>query len=730
MHSLPPLIQDLALILLTASLVATTFRKIGLPVILGYLIAGLLVGPSFKLFPSVGDVANINIWAQLGIILLLFSLGLEFNFKKLTSIGGPAVIVALTEMIGIFSLGTVVGHYLLDWSWLQSLFLGAIICMSSTSIIVKTFEELNLKSRNFAQLVMGILVLEDLAAVLLLVLLTTLTLTQTFSGGELVIAGSKLGLFVILTFVIGIVLVPWIVHRLKKWFTDELILLFALSLCLLLVVLADKVGFSAALGAFMMGSLVSETHEKERVEKLMRPIRDLFLAVFFVSVGALIDLQQFWIHLPVILVVSGLVIVGNIFFATMGGMLVGYQPRSALDIGISLSQIGEFGFIFAGLAIATKVAGPELYAISVGVCLVTAFTSPFLLRNHEKVSAVFVHLIPEAVGRGLNQYSATSRLVIASPQWRALATSYVIKILINSVIVVGLYLFAYYLLFPFLREELESRRWAQIITLVSMAIIASPFLWALVFSKSADEELNLFLKDRLSPRVRQSLFVLRAFWAFVLVTIMVAQFLSFKYVILFTFVLFVSFLFVLYKYLGRIYAMFEKRFLTQLNSPQAAGKKTKAPVLAPWDAHLAQVIIPIESKFVGVPLLSLGLREKYGVIITAIERGELFLTAPNRDQMLMPLDRLYLIGTDQQLAHFEQDLKIQIYPAGEQHEEMHLEPLLLNDSSPFIGKAIRDSGVREEYKGLVVGLERQGQRYLNPDSAMILEPGDLLWLVR
>jgi CPA2 family monovalent cation:H+ antiporter-2 len=404
-----------------------------------------------------------------------------------------------------------------------------------------------------------------------------------------------------------------------------------------------------------------------------------------------------------------------------------------------LSQIGEFGFIFAGLAIATKVAGPELYAIAVGVCLVTSFTTPFLLKNHEKVSALFVNLIPESVGRGLNQYSATSRLVIASPQWRALATSYVIKILINSVIVVGLYLFAYYLLFPFLREELESRRWAQVITLFSMAVIASPFLWALVFSKSADEELNLFLKDRLSPRVRQSLFVLRAFWAFFLVTVMVAQFLSFKYVILFTFVLFVSFLFVLYKYLGRIYAMFEKRFLTQLNSPQnshlnsadkASGRKIKAPVLAPWDAHLAQVTIPTESKFVGVPLLNLGLREKYGVIITAIERGDLFITAPNRDQMLMPLDRLYLIGTDEQLANFEKDLRLHVYPAGEQHEEMHLEALLLNEASPFIGKAIRDSGVREEFKGLVVGLERQGQRYLNPDSAMILEPGDLLWLVR
>ncbi|MFN7453658.1 MAG: cation:proton antiporter [Pseudobdellovibrionaceae bacterium] len=727
MHTLPQLITDLALILLTAAGTALLFRFLRLPMILGYLLAGMVVGPAFDLFPTVKDSEAIKVWGELGIIFLLFSLGLEFNFKKLTSVGGPAVLAAMIQILGMFAVGFAFGQFM-DWNTTTSLFLGAILSISSTSIIIKSFEEQNLKSKGFANMVFGILIVEDIVAVLFIVLLTTLTLSQEVSGLSLGLESLKLSFFLVLWFVTGLFIIPQLLKAIRNFLTDELALITSMAFCLGMVVIASEAGFSAALGAFIMGSLIGESEQQHRIEKLLSPIKDLFAAIFFVSVGMLVEPQVFVDQPGLIVGLSLTVILGKIFFASAGGMLVGQSPKAALETGISLSQIGEFSFIFAGIAIAGKVAGEELYALSVGVCLVTSFTTPFLLKKREVLVHRLSHLIPQKFIAQFQQYSETSRLISASPEWRQVITSYFQKILINAVISVALFLVVSKFLYPFLMTELDNRRWAQFLSLGSAILLASPFLWALVFAKPSDSTVGELLKTKMSIHLRRTLLGLRLCLALGILTSLLSQLVGLKFVLGISLILFTVLFYFLYRYLEPVYNWFESRFLSQLDRTHK--KQKSLPVMVPWDAHKAELIAPAESLMIGKRLFDLNLKEKYGVIITGMERGHRFISPPTRDEMIMPGDLLHLIGSDEQIETFEKDL-IQLHQdsGGNLAEEMSLEPLLLTEQSSLIGVKVRSSLIREKFDGLLVGVERQGQRILNPQLDLEFSSGDILWIV-
>ena len=408
---LDALITDLALILIVAGVVTLLFKKLKQPVVLGYIVAGFLVGPNFVFFPTIVDEGDINLWAELGIIVLLFSLGLEFSFKKLFQVGASAVLTALVVVSGMMLAGYGAGR-LLHFTYLDSIFLGAMLSMSSTTIIIKAFTDLNLRKKAFTNLVFGVLIVEDLFAVVMMVVLSSIVVKNSFEGAELLESIAKLVFFLIIWFVVGISILPLILKKTRKFLNDETLLVVSMGLCLGMVVLATYAGFSSALGAFVMGSILAGTNEAERIEKVVQPVKDLFGAIFFVSVGMLVSpaaLSQY--ALPICLL-SIVVIVGQIFFGTVGMLASGQTLKISIQSGFSLSQIGEFAFIIASLGVSLHVTSDFLYPIVVAVSVITTFLTPYMIRLAEPASTFVDAHLPESWRKFLMRYSSGSQTAL------------------------------------------------------------------------------------------------------------------------------------------------------------------------------------------------------------------------------------------------------------------------------------------------------------------------------
>ena len=366
MSEIAPLISDLAVILIAAGIITLVFKWLKQPVVLGYIVAGIIAGPAVPYIPTVSDPANIKIWADIGVIFLLFAMGLEFSFKKLMTVGGTAVIASITIVSGMMFLGYAAGNAL-GFSHISSIFLGGMLSMSSTAIVFKAFDDMGLRGQKFTGVVLGVLVVEDLVAVVLMVLLSTLAVSQQVEGMEMLKSILKLGAFLIFWSLLGIYLIPSFLKKVKPFLNDETLLIIALGFCLGMVMIATKAGFSSALGAFVMGSLLAETIEAEKIEKLVKPVKDLFAAIFFVSVGMMIQPDLLIEYLIPICILTILVIVGQVFFGSLGILLSGQSLKIALQSGFSLTQVGEFAFIIASLGVSLKVTDDYLYPVIVAV---------------------------------------------------------------------------------------------------------------------------------------------------------------------------------------------------------------------------------------------------------------------------------------------------------------------------------------------------------------------------
>lgn len=377
----PSIIQDLAVILGAAALAAVLFQKIRQPVVLGYLLAGLIIGPHTPPFSLITDETGIRVWSELGVIFLMFSLGLEFSFKKLLSVGKTAAFTGPFEAIFMLALGYGAGK-LIGLSSIDSIFLGAILSISSTTIIIKALEELGLKKERSSQLIFGILVVEDLAGILILVGLSTLASTGTegFSVSHLGIQAAKLLGIVASWIVIG----SWTLPKLSAWvskrFGNETLILLSLSLCLFLVSLSAYFHYSVALGAFVMGAILGESTAVHQIENLLHPIRDIFGAIFFVSIGMLLNPADLQVHWKMVLLVTALTIVGKLMSTYLGARLTGQSHANSLKAGMSLAQIGEFSFIIAGLGLDLGVMSKFLYPVAVAASVITTFTTPYMIR--------------------------------------------------------------------------------------------------------------------------------------------------------------------------------------------------------------------------------------------------------------------------------------------------------------------------------------------------------------
>lgn len=717
---LPDLINDLGLILITASIAVLIFKKLKQPLVLGYLVAGFLASPNFAFFPTIVQTKDVTVWAEIGVIFLLFSLGLEFSFKKLTKVGGTASITAITQILAMLAVGYTTGQ-LLGWSEMDSTFLGVILSISSTTIILKAFDELSVKTQKFTNTVIGSLIVQDIVAILMMVILSTIAVSSQFSGSELIFAILKLVFFLIIWFISGIFFIPTFLKRAKNLLTDEMLLIISIALCLLMVIFAANAGFSPGLGAFIMGSIIAETNESEHIEKLIKPVKDLFGAIFFVSVGMLINPNTLVSHFLPVILLTFVTIFGQSISSTIGSLVSGQPLKQSIQTGMSLSQIGEFSFIIATLGLSLDVTSEFLYPVVVAVSAITTFTTPYMIKGGEPFSHFIERRLPKKWIKNIERYSASTQTLKPTSLWKTFIKGYIKQVVINSVIAIAIILLSKFYLLPVVKDY----QYGEVIAAFATLLILLPFFWAISLrriNKSAVEEL---IKDRKYRGPLIIMFIARIFLSLFLIGFMVNNIIS-PFVGLILLILSVIIYLTFTKSINNFYYYLESHFLSNFNESEKPAKKRQN--LTPWDGHMATFTIPETSAIAGKQLEELKFRESFGINIAYIKRGDLTLNIPDKTTQLYPFDELYVIGTDKQVEEFKIYLTKNRITPNNTEIEIVLWKFELNDKN-YTGKTIRESQIREKTNGIIVGVEKDGHRILNPESNFILSEGDILWIV-
>ena len=720
---LPNLISDLGLILVTAAIAVLLFRKLKQPLVLGYLVAGFLASSQFDFFPTVKDMDSVKVWAEIGVIFLLFSLGLEFSFKKLMKVGGTASITAITQIVGMVIIGYLIGQ-LMDWGKMNSLFLGVILSISSTTIILKTFDELGVKTQKFAGNVIGALIVQDILAILMMVMLSTVAVSQQFSGGELMQSVLKLIFFLTIWFVAGIFFIPTLLKKAKPLLTDEMLLIVSLALCLLMVLFAANVGFSPALGAFIMGSIIAETTQAEHIEHLVKPVKDLFGAVFFVSVGMLINPEMLVKYAVPVGILTFAVILGQSFLSTIGALFSGQPLKQSIQTGMSLSQIGEFSFIIATLGMTLNVTSDFLYPIIVAVSAITTFTTPFMVKFSTPFSIYLEKKLPRRWVKRIERYSANTEAIKSVSTWQIVLRAYLTQVVIHSIIIVAIISLSSKYILPLVQDSRFGNAIAALITIV----LLSPFLWALSLRRVATKQ----VQELMQVRKYQGPIIVLVFFRIVLSLFYVGFILNtfFSPIIAFIALVIAVVSYVLFpKKLHAFYNKIEGHFLKNYHGREIAKTNKRQNVLSPWDGHMANFNIALASNIVGKTLEELRIREHFGINIATIKRGDIIINIPLRSERLFPGDEISVIGTDEQVVAFKNYLDQHEIALPEEvlEDEIILQQLELKNRI-CIGKTIRESQIREKTHGIIVGIERNGKRILNPESHLILEADDTLWI--
>lgn len=736
MNHLPEIIRDLGVILMTASIVCLIFARLKLPLVLGYLLSGFLLSPSFTIFPNILDIPTVQNWAEIGIIFMMFNLGIEFSFRRLTQIGTRILTIGFFQVSFLFLIGFKIGKFF-GLATLPSLFVASMLCISSTAVIIKAFEEYQLKTKQFAQTTLGILVFEDLVAMLLLVFLTTLGRTQEVQGVELILTSGKLLFYLAIWLTFGLFAIPSIIKYSEKFLTDEIALVVSIGLCFGMVALSVQSGFSPALGAFVMGSLLAETAQKDRIEKLLHPIKDLFSAVFFVSIGLLVNPQIFVEKPLLIFVICSSVIIGNLLSVSLGGVLSGLSIRNSIFAGLSLSQIGEFSFIIAGIGIGFKVLDPQYLSVIVAVAVVTTLCTPFLILKREPIADFIEKKIPQGLRNSIEQYGAFSESIGGHHKWRTILKDFLVRVVINGLVAVALFIVVSKYLAPIIRATIPNGYIAEVLILLAALVVSAPFFWGMVFSKSENPDFQILYKELLQKRARKFLFYLRVGLALLLCFFLISYGLSMRVGLLVFIVIAGAYSLFLRRFMGAVYRWFEQSFQ---NSDKMTGalveghreRELLSAKFVPWNQQLQEVEIETHCGFVGKTLEELRLREKCGVVIAMIKRGDRSIIAPARDQRIFPYDRIFVVGDDMAIEKFVsamRDSSESMKNSLSSLQDVSLMKYVVVEGSQLIGKTIRDSGIREKTQALVVGVERGTQRILSPDSQFELQSGDQLWLV-
>ena len=737
------LVKDLALILISAGVFTIISKALKQPLILGYIVAGFLVGPHMGLFPTVTSTAEVKEWSDIGIIFLLFALGLEFSFKKLLKVGSSALITAMTQCVGMFILGFLVGEAI-GWSNMESIFLGGMLSMSSTTIIIKAYDDLGYKDRPFAPLVFGALVFEDLIAVVLMVLLSTMAVSNKFAGGEMLMGLAKLVFFLILWFLVGIYMIPTILKKAHKYLNDEILLLVSLGLCFVMVSLASLAGFSEALGAFVMGSILAETLESEHIMHLTQGIKDLFGAIFFVSVGMMVDPHVIAEHWGTILVLTITVMLGILFCSTSGAVLAGQGLDNAVHAGFSLAQLGEFSFIIAGLGVSLGVMRDFIYPVIITVSVITTFTTPYMIKAGTPAYQYLLKKLPEQFVTRINSFSSQERNNTAAAQneWKRLIKQLALRVLLYGVILIAIDLGSHLFLDKYIINRLDSFApfVRNLISVVITLVVMSPFLVGIAISGNDINRSSIkLIKARQAnvwPVISLALLRILIAMGFVLSVIATHFHLAF-----WTFLLIlaagVAFFFIGRRSISK-FTIVEDRFMANLNEKEQQQRRM-APVtskvsdkMSRYNVKTDMLTISPDSLYAGKQLRDLPFRHKSGVNIVKIVRGSRTIMIPTGTEMVFPYDKLLAVGTKEQLAEFRKDMNENVSvqePTADAlaPREFQLDSITLKEDSWLTGKTLLETDMRS-YGCMVISVVSDGQITTNPKPDYRFRAGDIVWL--
>ena len=734
------MIQDLALILVVASIVTLLFKKLKQPLVLGYIVAGFLVSPHMPLTASVADTANIHLWADIGVMFLLFSLGLDFSFKKILKMGASPVISTIAIIFSMVVLGMTVGH-LFGWSRMDCIFLGGMLAMSSTTIIYKAFDDLGLRQQQFAGLVMSVLILEDILAIVMMVMLSAIASGNNPDGGQMLGSIMKIGFFLILWLVVGIFAIPLFLRRVRRLINAEVLLIVSLGLCCAMAVISTKVGFSSAFGAFIMGSILAETVEAERIEKLVEPVKNLFGAIFFVSVGMLVDPQILISYaLPIVTLILT-ILFGQAVFGSFSFLMGGESLKSAMRCGFSMAQIGEFSFIIASLGLSLGVISDFLYPVVVAVSVITTFLTPYMIRFATPAYNALESRLPSRLIRSLNHLSTSRPETTGRSLWKRLLTQMGVNTLVYSILSAAAIAVMFTFVLPVTRRMLpgwELHWYANAITGLLTVMVIAPFLRAMVMKKNRSEEWKTLWAESNRNRLPLLSTILARVVIAVAFIFYICNYLSrFTPAIMITIGVVLVALIVLSRRIKRNSIMLERLFINNLRSrdieAQVHGKKRPLyeGKLLDRDIHIADFDVPANSMWMGSTLKQLNLGRRYGIHVISILRGRRRLNIPDGDYIVFPGDRLQVIGSDTQLAQLQQAIETEVFGEDVELEkrEMKLRQLLIDADSPFVGKTLEESGLRSRYSCMVVGIE-EGRENLSPFSPKRrFAEGDIIWVV-
>ncbi len=734
---MPKMITDLAIMLLTAGVVAVIFRRFKQPLVLGYILAGFLVGPYMPYFFTVVDSVSIETWSEIGIIILMFSLGLEFSLHKLASVGTTAVITAVTEVLGMLIIGYLVGQAL-GWGIMNSIFLGGMLSMSSTTIIIKAFDELGVQKENFAQLVFGTLVVEDIAGIFMMIILSTVSVSQNISGGDLVLQLGMLVLYLALWLILGIYILPTLLRKASTFMNDETLLLVSLGICFGMVLLAEHLGFSSALGAFLAGSLLAGTIHAERVEHLTSGIKDLFGSIFFLSVGMLIDPAMLVKYALPILIITIVTIVGKLTISTLGVLLSGRPLNTAVKCGSSLAQIGEFAFIIASLGMSLGVLSDFVYPIIVAVSVITTLTTPACIKASDKIYGLIVKLLPERLVAKLEHYTQDDTVhKEQDSDWANFFRRFVKTTLLYGVLMAGVLIVCLFLLYPLLGQVLPEAWMAKagciVLYIVGIALFIRPMLdlhsteYTILWVKNRYYHLPLItltvvrfmLIVLLAFLPMQSVLGLHGFW--LLPIIMVAIVLIYKS-----------------GWMSSAYISAEARFMANFNErilQRNQDDKTE------WlDEKLFVQELTADDSMAGKTLKQLGWGYLFSVNVIQIIRGKKHINMPSGDLEIHKGDHLTLLGKAEDLRSLRLGLCVDgccdlptlrefINQQEEDSTNVYAYAIPVTKDSELLGKSIKTSHLRENYDCMILGLQRNKLPILQPDVNMTLQTDDLVWVL-
>lgn len=736
MGELPHLVKDLALILVVAGIVTIVFKKLKQPLVLGYVVAGFLVSPHMPYIMSVADRADISTWGDIGVMFLLFSLGLDFSFKKILKMGASPIISTCSIVFCMMMLGIVTGH-LFGWSRMDSIFLGGMLAMSSTTIIYKAFDDLGLRQQRFAGLVMSVLILEDILAIVMMVMLSAIANGSNPDGGQMIGSLMKIGFFLILWFVVGIFLIPLMLRSMRKFINNETLLIVALGLCCAMAVLSTKVGFSSAFGAFVMGSILAETIEAERIIKVVEPVKNLFGAVFFVSVGMLVDpailVEYSWPIVTLVLVI----ILGQVIFGSLSFLIGGQSLKSAMQCGFSMAQIGEFSFIIASLGLSLGVIGKFLYPVVVAVSVITTFLTPYMIRMATPAYGMLERRLPKKWIMAMNNLTLAKQTTQPEAKWRTLIKQMVRITVIYSILSGASIALMFTFFLPFVRQLLPHW-WANAACGLLTLLFISPFLRAIMMKKNHSEEFKALWNS--NPYNRLPLILT------IIVRVAVASAFVFYicyYLTRFTNALMISIalaavaLMIISRSLKKRSIKMERLFMQNLRSREIVAEVMgrRRPLyegrLLDRDVHISDFTIPEDSLWAGKMLRELEFRNIYGVHISSILRGSQRINIPNGGTILFPGDNIQAIGSDDQLTAFSEALNTELHDKDPEIEkrEMKLHQVVINRNGIFAGKTLRDSGIRDVYNCMVVGLEEGKENLSQMDPSHKLRHGEAIWIV-